>query len=353
MTAKETPEWPREDDARWAAEVELRLVLDHDAPSGLADRLLPEAREAVREEDRPARELFGDPRAYARTLAREHIGEERRALRDARGLTPGERLVGAVLTLAFLGTLLPVLRWITDGLWARPGWSSVAGGATVTGAALLVALAVTAWSAGRRTGTWAFAGGAVALVVGGAAAIVSLPEEPVLSVPMPVLSALGAAVAVGALRFPARIADEWFTPAFDAAREGGSGEDADERWLRHLEHVLRGRHALRAAEARGHAEEARQHLAESGERAHEAFGSPEVYALRLADGARNQERTSRRKLYGSTLTGLALVLLVAGELGDEGPTSFVFWFYVVLLVVWTGSTARMWQRALTARRRPA
>ncbi|MFG3258366.1 hypothetical protein [Streptomyces sp. NPDC048172] len=351
MTSKEKLDWPHEDDAKWAAEVELRLVLDHDAPSGLADTLLPEACAAVREEGRPARELFGAPGAYARTLASEHIGEEQRALRDARGLTPGERLTGAVLTIGCLGAFLALLRWITNGLWARPSWPSIAALSTVAAGALLVALAVAAWSAGRRTGTWAFAGGAVAAVAGGAAVAVSLPGTPLFSVPMPVLALLGFGVAGAALWFPSRIADEWFTPRFDDGGSGASGPEADERWLRRLEYVLRGRHALRAAEARGHVEEARQHLAASGESARDAFGSPEVYALRLADGARNEERTSRRKLYAYSLTGFALVLLLVGELGDPDPASPMLWFYLAAFVYWTVTTAQMWRRTLTAKRR--
>ncbi len=62
MATNEKPDWPRDDDEQWAAEVELRLVLDHHAPAGLADEVLAEAYEAVVEAARPARDLFRTPR---------------------------------------------------------------------------------------------------------------------------------------------------------------------------------------------------------------------------------------------------------------------------------------------------
>ena len=360
MTTNAQVDWPREEDERWAAEVELRLVFDHDAPPGLADTLLAETCAVVREADSPARELFGAPRAYARTLASEHIDEERRALRDTGGLTQGERLAGSVLALGILGAALSVLRWVTDGLWVRPGWTAVVGVTTVVSAALLATLALIVWSAGRRTGAWAFAGGAVAAVAAGGGTLAAVPGTPLLTMPVPVLTALGLGVAVAAFRFPSRTADGWFTPPeFRESEGGGEGKEEDAegleaanaRWARRLENVLRGRHALRAAEARGHAEEARQHLTASGERAVDAFGSPEVFALRLADGARTEERASRRKLYTSTLLGLGLVLLLGGELSEPDLSSPRFWLYVVAFALWIAGMGRVWQRTLTAERR--
>lgn len=54
--------------------------------------------------------------------------------------------------------------------------------------------------------------------------------------------------------------------------------------MSHVEGLLHGRHAVPAAEARAHVQEARQHLASSGTAPENAFGSAEVYAMRLAEG---------------------------------------------------------------------
>ncbi|QQC90024.1 hypothetical protein [Streptomyces alfalfae] len=54
--------WSREEDEDWAATVEVRLVLRHDAPDGLADEVLAEAHEMVAEAGRPALEVLGPRR---------------------------------------------------------------------------------------------------------------------------------------------------------------------------------------------------------------------------------------------------------------------------------------------------
>lgn len=335
MTTTQKPGWAREEDEAWAAVVELRLTLDQQAPAGLIRQVLAEAHDAVTETGRTPQDLFGDPVAYARAVAAERIGEEDRARVDARGLTPGERLTASLATLGAAGVVVAVLRWIDDGLWADVGWSSIAAFTAVVLTAVLVSLAFTARAAGRIAGSWAFAAAALVAVGGGGAVAGFLPGEPLFTFPVPALAVAGAALTAAAVAFPDATVDRWFTPVL----RGG-----DERWLSRVEGLLRGRHALSAAEARAHVQEARQHLAASGDSAEEAFGSAEVYALRLADGPRRERRLARRKLYGATALAVLVVALVADELRDADLSSPRLWIYAVAAVYWIGRTARLWIR---------
>lgn len=339
MTTTEKLSWPREEDEEWATAVELRLALDQQAPADFVHRLLTEAHDAVIETGRTARDLFGAPAAYARTVAEERLGEEHRARIGSRGMTPGERLTSSLATLGVVGLVVPVLRWISDGLWQQASWSSIVGLSAVVLAAVLVAVAFAARAAGRTTGAWGFAAGAVVTAGSGIAAAGVLPEERLFDFPVPALAVAGGALIVTAVVLPDATVDRWFTP-----RLRGS----DERWLSYVEGLLRGRHAMPAVEARAHVQKARRHLDSTGDSAEQAFGRAEVYAMSLAEGPRREQRLARRKLYGVTAVALLLALLFADKLRDSQLSSVWFWFYAAMVAYWIWYATRMWWRASSA-----
>ncbi|MFE0174263.1 hypothetical protein ACFWZ2_18260 [Streptomyces sp. NPDC059002] len=348
-TRKSEPSWAREADEEWAAVVELRLVLDHDAPAGLADEVLAEAHEIVTEAGLPAHEVLGAPEAYARAVAAERISEKYRARVGTDGMTPGERVSAALCTLGFIGVVLCVLRWIEDGLWIGVSWASVAGCATVVLAALLVAVAFVARAAGRIRGMWGFAAGTVAAVAGGSAVAAAVPGERLFHVPAPVLALAGAAWVVGAYLFPDATLDRWFTPA---ERPGGTD---DERWLARLAGLLRGRHAMKAAEARDHVSEVRQHLASLGDGTHaeDVFGDVEVYALRLSEGPRRQQRVARRKLYANAAMAVIILTLLSDHLLDpQDRTSPWTLLWAAVAVYWIRSVLKEWRTLRKAESAP-
>ncbi|MGH4029533.1 hypothetical protein ACQB60_11430 [Actinomycetota bacterium Odt1-20B] len=338
-TGKAEPSWAREADEEWAAVVELRLVLDHDAPAGLADTVLAEAHEVVTEAGLPAEEVLGAPEAYARAVARERISEERRARVDAHGLLPGERVTASLAVLGGVGLILSVVRWFENGLWADVSGEGIAFFLTVVGVVVLGTLAFVARATGRTRASWGLLAGAVAAVGAGAAVATLVPDERLFSVPRPVLALGCVAWMWGAVAFPDAVLDRWFAPA------PVEGDDA--RWLDRLGGLLRGRHAMRAAEARGHVREARQHLAASGERAADAFGDVEVYALRLAEGPAREGRLARRKLYGATALGaLFAATVLVDDVRDPDPASFWFWLHCAAGAYWVGYVVRGWWRLL-------
>lgn len=340
--AKAKVGWERQEDEEWAASVEVRLVLGHDAPGGLADEVLAEAHEVVRDAGLPAREVLGEPDAYARTVAAERIGEEHRARVDTHGMSPGERVTASLGTLGLVGAGLCVFRWAEDGLWVGGSWSSLAVCATVVVAVSLGCYAFAVRAAGRIRGMWGFLAGAVAVVAGGAAVAAAASEERLFRVPAPLLALLCVAWAVGAYAFPDATLDRLLTPG---RRAGGVGEERyddpyderyDEQYLARLQGLLRGRHAMKAAEARGHVREARQHLAsaakgggpaghgERAERAEDVFGDVEIYALRLAEGPRRDQRVARRKMYGSLAMTVVVAVLVVDEALDPQERSLAW-----------------------------
>lgn len=337
MTTSQKLDWPTEEDEKWAAGVELRLAVDHHGPDGLADAVLATAHEAVVETGRGARELFGAPGEYAQAAFTEHVGEEYRARTDGHGMLPGQRFSAALVAIGGTGVMVSLIRWLRDGFWVEPTPASTAALTGIALAVLLGAVAVTARSAGRIKGGWAFAAGAVAAAGTGIAVARLLPDTPLFTAPVLVVTAVCAVPAAVAAVVPDTAFDRWFVP---------TPPDGDERWLARLEGLLRGRHAMRAAEARGHIREAREHLAASGDDAATAFGSAEVYALRLAAGPRRERRLERRKLYGTTIMAALVVLFFVEKLGEPDLTSFWFWFSGVAAVGWGLYTAGMWLEAL-------
>ncbi|MFF1376462.1 hypothetical protein [Streptomyces sp. NPDC058308] len=319
MSKTRTPElsWARQEDQEWADAVHVRLAFDEDVPVGFAEEMLAEAHQLVAEAGQPAADVLGDPVAYARTLAAERVSERYRAGIDTRGLRPGDRVTASLGSLGFLLFGVFGLYWIQDGLWVPASRSSLAGFAGVALGATLGCLAFVARAAGLFRGMWGFLAGAAATLVGGIALATMLSEERLFRVPAPVLMLVGVAWMVAAFQLPDDRVNSWFTPARPA---GGLDDD---RWLARLENLLRGRHGMTAGEARGHVREARQHLttAPRDGRAEDVFGDVEIYALRLSEGPRRQQRVTRQKFYGALFSSLLFAVLAADQLIDPQERS--------------------------------
>ncbi|KUF19796.1 hypothetical protein [Streptomyces silvensis] len=308
--------WERKEDEVWAASLEVRLVLDHDAPAGLADQVLTEVHEIVREEGRPALELFGASEAYTQVVADERITEEHRARVDAHGMTPGERLSAAFVSFGVAGFFFCALEWLRGGLWVGISWPAVTLTVMIVLAVALSSLAVVARAAGLVRGALWFAAATVATVCAGIGATAAVPDGQLFTVPAPVLMLACLAGIAAAVRFPDATIDRWF-----AKNPTDSDDDA---WFARLDGLLRGRHAMSAAQADGHVREARHHLASApGEAgAVDVFGDVEVYALRLAEGPSRTRRFARRQFYGSCVLTVSLTILLIDNLTNSDSSPF-------------------------------
>ncbi|MFD6435765.1 hypothetical protein [Streptomyces venezuelae] len=309
--------WAPKEDEDWADTVQVRLAFDEEVPVGFADEVLAEARQLVEEAGEPAREVFGDPAAYARSVAAERVGEQYRAGIDTRGLRPAERLGAALGSMGFLLFAVFGLVWIQDGLWVGVNWSSVAGLAGIGVAVSAGCVAFVARAAGLFRGMWWFLAGAALALVAAVALANTLSDERLFRLPAPVLMLAGVPLAVAAFLLPEERINRWFTPARPAG-----GLD-DEQWLARLDGLLRGRHGMKTAEARAHVEEVRQHLAADSEkhaghgRAEDLFGDAEIYALRLSEGPRRQQRITRQKFYGALASAVFFGVLTVDSLLDS------------------------------------
>ncbi|MEU6991624.1 hypothetical protein ABZ953_13325 [Streptomyces sp. NPDC046465] len=319
MSKTHTPElsWARDQDQEWADAVHVRLALDEDVPVGFAEEMLAEAHQLVAEAGQPAADVLGDPASYARTVAAERVSEQYRAGIDTHGMQPGDRVTASVGSLGFILLGVFGLYWIQDGLWVTVSRSSLAGFAGIALGATLGCLAFVARAAGLLRGMWAFLAGAAAALVGGITLATALSEERLFRVPAPALMLLGVAWMVAAFLLPDERVNRWFTPARP------SGGLDDDRWLARLENLLRGRHGMTAAEARGHVREVRQHLAAAPQdgRAEDVFGDAEIYALRLSEGPRRQQRVTRQKFYGALFSSVVFAVLTADQLIDPQERS--------------------------------
>lgn len=347
MTKNHQPKlaWERKADEDWADTIQVRLILDHDAPSDLADKVLAEAHQLVHEEGLPALELLGDPVTYAQTVADERIPEEHRARIDAHGLTPGERVSGSFVSLGFSGLLFCGFQWLSDGLSVGIGWPSLTVTSAIVLGTTLVAGALGAHAAGRIRGSRYFAAAAAGSVCAGVGATPFVPAGQLFAVPAPVLMLVFVALITAAVKFPDTTIDRWFTPT-------PSTHD-DEAWFTRLDGLLRGRHAMPSAQARDHVREARHHLASTpgAEPATDVFGDVEVYALRLSEGPQRGQRLARREFYASGFLAICLTILLIGNLTDPDPSPFWIAGNIGALgaILWTLRSE--WRRS-TARNHP-
>ncbi|MFD8097406.1 hypothetical protein [Streptomyces malaysiensis] len=322
-----TRTWPREEDQRWAARFRLRLLLRHDPPGGLDDQVVDEVYEAVTDSGRSAHELFGDADDFAAQVAAERIDDAHRSRRDMHGITPGEGFRGGLLVLGAVGVSLSLHGWFSSGLEFTIGWPALAGTPLIGTVVLLIVVALTLRTAGRPRGAWTATVGAVVMVPVAALAISSLPDGPLFSAPAPVVVALSALPAVIGWLLPEERVSRWFNGPEAAHHD-------DEAWLRRLDGVLRGAYGLSPRQAQAHVEEARAHLAASGGEAHEQFGPPQVYALRLADGPGASRRASRRKLRSGLLFLPVVAIALSEVIDDPDPGSLSTWVLPPAALLW-------------------
>ncbi|WP_240554110.1 MFS transporter [Streptomyces niveiscabiei] len=246
--------------------------------------------------------------------------------------------VGTYLaTLGAVGVFLGVMAWLDDGFWLHPSWSSLTVFATVLGVVVLLLLAAVARAAGRRA--WGFAAGALGALAAGVTASTLLPEQPAFALPALTLPTAGLALSIGAFTLP--VPDRWFAPRL---------RGDDDRWLSHLETLLRTRHAMPRRQARAHVEEARRHLRTERDTdqstsgpglAEKTFGPADLYALHLTDGPRRTRRLAHRERNATTAF---TVLAVALSWDELHPPSSKFWMYVAGLTCLVGYTALLWLR---------
>lgn len=309
--------WARKEDERWAASFKLRFVSEFHPPKGLVEQVLSEVHEVVTETGRPARDLFGEPQAYAAGVAADRADEMAVNGQDLGGEMPGERFTKA-LTLAGFGALVvSTVCWARDGVWGEASPASLGGVGALTAGIVAGCLVGALRSAGRVQAARACAGVAAVAVVLGIVGLAALSRHVLFMLPVPVLWAVSAAVMVGAHKLPDGAADRWFT------RQQCEGS---EQWMQQLDGLLRGTHGIPAGQAREYVTEVRSHLASvSGVTAQDEFGDVETYAAGLAAGPRRRERALRGKAHLAGVFAAAVVVANIDELRGAEVTSFWFW----------------------------
>jgi hypothetical protein len=339
--------WACGDDAQWAAEFELALTLEHSPPDGLAEQVLEEARQTAVEAGISVREVLGDPRAYAETVAAERIDEAHRSSVDLEGFAAGDRFTSSLLLAGGQVILFGVVLWVSNGLWVPVGWPT--GGAGLLLAALVVLVTGVIpelRAAGRlRAGRVAMACAAV-LVMACAVGFTVIPRGPQVSVPAPALFVVGALIGVLGWRLPPEPVGRWFRGPVVSA---GAIRDDDEAWLTRLSALLRGRHGVSSRDAARCVAEARDHLAASGRStAVDEFGDVEVYALRLSEGPGKTQRAARAEVVPTVLFTGGLLWWSLDLVSDPQPDSLWFWAKVAVMVAgawaWATTTWSLWRK---------
>ncbi|MGW6060626.1 hypothetical protein [Streptomyces sp. NPDC055189] len=346
-------DWGSGDDARWAAEFELALAVEHSAPDGLAEQVLEEARLTGVEAGIPVREIFGNPAAYAETVAAERIDEAHRSSVDLEGFAAGDRFTSSLLLAGGQVFLFGVVLWVSGGLWIDVGWPTGGAGLLLTALVVLVTGVIPELrAAGRLRAGRVAAVCAGVLVLACAAGFTAIPRGPQVSIPAPSLFVVGALLGVlGWNLSPARVG-RWFRERAAEPSEGVRRDD-DEAWLKRLSALLRGRHGVSAGEAARCVAEARDHLAASGGRAVDEFGDVDVYALRLSEGPQKPRRAARAELIPTVLFTGGLLWWGLDLVNDPEPASPWFWAKVAVLVAgiwaWVTTTWSLWQKLRPAR----
>lgn len=279
-----TTTWPSDEDQAWGDRLRLRLGLDGTVTAEIADDAVADARAACQESGRPAAELFGEPDAYAREVARDRVPVEERASVDLAGGTPRSRWTLLLLTAGSSISVVSMALFFSSG-WTAP--ASVAHVALFVG--VLLSWVAALWGLlDRRAGLlrrgWAWWAGAAAGVAASSAAAVSLRDrEPLVDVPLVAVLAFGVALVVVAVNRtpPAPVADTSRTLSADA-------------WFDRLGGLLRGRYYLSRTVVRQQVADARTHWQDSGApHPHDEFGAPEVYALELLGDSTAPQRVHR------------------------------------------------------------
>ncbi|MGW5866245.1 hypothetical protein ACWFRJ_29125 [Streptomyces sp. NPDC055239] len=339
-------DWASGDDAQWAAEFELALVVEHTPPAGLAEQVLEEARLTAAEAEAPVREIFGDPAAYAETVAAERIDEAHRSTVDLEGFAAGDRFTSSLLLAGGQVILFGVVLWVSNGFRVNVGWPT--GGAGLLLAALIVLVTGVIpelRAAGRLRARRIAIACAAVLVVACAVGFTAIPRGPQVSVPAPALLVVGALLGVLGWRISPERVGRWFR---GRAVPAEAMRDDDEAWLERLNALLRGRHRMSARDAGRCVTEARDHLAASGGSAAGEFGDVEVYALRLSEGPGKTQRAARAEVVPTILFTAGLLWWGFDLFSPPEPTSFWFWAKAAVLVAgicgWAITTWSLWRK---------
>uniref|UniRef100_A0AAU2VFJ3 Integral membrane protein n=1 Tax=Streptomyces sp. NBC_00003 TaxID=2903608 RepID=A0AAU2VFJ3_9ACTN len=328
-------QWAHKEDERWAASFKLRFVTEFHPPKGLVDQVLSEVHEVVTETGRPARDLFGEPRAYAARVAADRVDETHPSGQDLGSATPGERFTNALTMAGLWALLLSTVHWIRDGVWAEVSPASLGGIGALTAGVVVGCLVGALRTAGRVQAARACASAAAVAVVAGIVALAALPRHGLFTLPVPVLCAMSAAVMAGAHRLPDTAADRWFTRQ--------RSKDS-EQWTQHLDGLLRGAHGIPADQAREHVAEVRSHLASaSGLTAQGEFGDVETYAARLAAGPRRTKRVLRRKAHLAGILAAAIAVANLDVLRSAEVTSLWFWAGALATAFTLGNAAMQYR----------
>ncbi|MEU6765301.1 hypothetical protein ABZ916_22565 [Streptomyces sp. NPDC046853] len=338
------------DDAQWAAKFEIALAVEHSAPDGLAEQVLEETRLTAVEAGTSIREVFGDPGAYAATVAAERIDEAHRSSVDLEGFAAGDRFTSSLLLAAGQVFLFGIVLWVSNGLWVDVGWPTGGSGLLLAALVVLVTGVIPELrAAGRlRAGRAAMACAGL-LVLACAAGFTAIPRGPQVSVPAPSLFVVAALVGVLGWRLSPERAGRWFRGRAAGSSGGIRTDDHDdEAWLTRLSALLRGRHGVSAGAAVRSVAEARDHLAASGGRAADEFGDVEVYALRLSEGPEKSRRAARAELVPTALFTGGLLWWGFDLLSDPEPGSPWFWAKAAVLIAgiwaWITTTSSLWQK---------
>ncbi|MFF1693348.1 hypothetical protein ACFVXC_06950 [Streptomyces sp. NPDC058257] len=340
------PDWASGDDAQWAAQFELALAVEHTPPVGLAEEVLEEARLTAVEAGTSVREIFGDPTAYAETVAAERIDEAHRSTVDLEGFAAGDRFTSSLLLAGGQVALFGVVLWVSNGFRMNVGWPTGGAGLLLSVLIVLVTGVIPELrAAGRlRAGRIAIACAAV-LVVACAVGFTAIPRGPQVSVPVPSLFVVGALLGVLGWRLSPERVGRWFR---ERAVPADATRDDDEAWLIRLSALLRGRHRVSAGDAARAVTEARDHLAASGGSAAGEFGDVEVYALRLSEGPGKTQRAARAEVVPTVLFTGGLLWWGLDVLSAPEPSSLWFWAKVAVLVVgiwaWATTTWSLWRK---------
>ncbi|WP_411734038.1 hypothetical protein [Paeniglutamicibacter sp.] len=316
--------WP-EPDRQWATRAGLAMTW-FDAEDAAIVPILAEVRESVAASGQGPGELFGEPEAYGRKMAK--------GLRPAGMVLEGKllfRTVGGGLKIALLslGALL-----LAIGLWVclDDGWvaHSLAGPGLLLFVLLpgLMGLAVWGWvirTRGRLRAALVTWGGAACGFAGAIWLMTVLDDYDFVGPANWVQPVAGIALAALGLLLP---------DSQPPALPDDTGWD-DGRWFAHAENLLRGRYHFTRVQAREGLREARQHRALAG-RARSAaseFGHVEVFAAQLAaldDRAITRSIVLRRLAHLAALLWFLAFFIVPDFVEDA-----VTWKTILQAALWT------------------
>lgn len=345
MTAPTHTTWPTPEDEQWAARVQLRLAVAHDVPHEISKAALAEARLACIDSGEPPAALFGEPEVYAAEVAEHRVPEEWRAAADLDGAAPTDLLTMLLLGTGWIACVASVLLFLVAG-WTvglTAGASRLAVGGLVATVGILAGLTVR--HAGKVRQSWAWGALAAAgLAVAGSSTTVA-SSAVLLDLPMVAVLALGVGLLAAGMR----------------TKPGARGVDTErlraapaDQWFDALAGLLRGRYYMTRADVRGYVGVARTHLSDSGsEHPVDEFGTPEVYAMRLAESSGRPARGRDRAhaWFWSFVAVTWLAWLVADAVGGDLAGT---WFWRVPgLIFFTLTAVGSWRSALTGPERPS